>query len=162
MATYKLDGWNDEDELYTLIGLHSTMEPYRMAYMVNKYLGCSFYRTDQDQDVTMPDYTVRYPVYKYEDIINYMTFYLAPNKYWATLNTKSSSGGLFDSQEETEIKTVLLKEFAKVDYIIKVEKDPSFFPLKELISNLTKIPQVIAAYQLDELVIKQKDYLIFE
>ncbi|MEP3042468.1 hypothetical protein [Nonlabens ulvanivorans] len=46
--------------------------------------------------------------------------------------------------------------------MIKVEKDPEFFPLKKLINDLTKIPHVISAYQLDEHVIKQKDYLIFE
>ncbi|MGJ8683231.1 MAG: IPExxxVDY family protein [Nonlabens sp.] len=162
MATYKLDGWDYEEEPYTLVGIHSTMEPYRMAYMVNKYLGLKFHRTDEDQDVIMPNFTVRYPVYKYEDVINYTTFYLTPNKYWASLNTVVSSGGLFDNQEETEVKTVLLKEFAKVDFIIKVEKEASFFPLKKLINDLTKIPHVITAYQLDEHVIKQQDYLIFE
>ncbi|WOI22582.1 IPExxxVDY family protein [Nonlabens ulvanivorans] len=162
MATYKLDGWDCDDEPYTLVGIHSTIEPYRMAYMVNKYLGLSFKRTDVDQDVTMPNFTVRYPVYKYDDVINYNTYYLTPNKFWANLNTVTSSGGLFESQEQTEVKTVLIKEYARVDFIIKVEKDPEFFPLKKLINELTKIPHVISAYQLDEHVIKQKDYLIFE
>lgn len=162
MATYKLEGWDFDDEPYTLVGIHSTVEPYRMAYMLNKYLGLTFQRTDRDQDITMPEFTVKYPVYKYEDIVNYTTFYLTPNKYWAKLNTVVSSGGLFDNQEETEVKTILLKEFAAVDFIIKVEKEASYFPLKKLINDLIKIPQVITAYELDEHLIKQKDYLIFE
>ncbi|WP_438961465.1 IPExxxVDY family protein [Nonlabens sp.] len=162
MATYKLDDWVCDDEPYTLVGIHSTIEPYRMAYMVNKYLNLSFKRTDNDQDVTMPNFTVQYPVYKYEDQVHYHTFYLTPNKYWATLNTASSNGGLFENEEETIVKTILLKEYAGVDYIIKVEKDPAYFPLKKLINDITKIPQVITAYQLDHYAIKQKDYLIFE
>jgi len=162
MATYRLDGWDNDDEPYTLIGIHSTIESYRMAYMVNKYLGLSFSRTEIDQDITMPNFTVRYPVYKYEDVVNYNTFYLTPNKFWATLNTVTSSGGLFENQEETEVKTILLKEYAGVDFVIKVEKDAKYFPYKKLINDLTKIPHVISAYQLDQHVIKHKDYLIFE
>lgn len=162
MTTYKLDGWDCDDEPYTLVGIHSTIEPYRMAYMVNKYLDLSFERTEKDQDVTMPNFTVQYPVYKYEDRVQYNTFYLTPNKFWASLNTVTSSGGLFGNEEETEVKTVLLKEYAGVDFIIKIEKDPNYFPLKQLINDLIKIPHVISAYQLDQYAIKQKDYLIFE
>ena len=69
---------------------------------------------------------------------------------------------IFNNEESSDVKTVLIKEYATVDFLLKVEKDENYFPLKKLLNTLGEIPQVISVYQLDTFKIKQPDYLIFE
>jgi len=40
--------------------------------------------------------------------------------------------GLFDNEETTQVKTVLIKEYGTVDFLLKIEKDADFFPVKKL------------------------------
>ena len=162
MPSYTLTDWETEIEPYTLLGIHSTIEPYRLAYKINKHLKTQFSRTERDQDVTMPRYVSHYPVYKYVDTYENTTIYLVPNKFTGRLKETSSSLGLFGGTEVDEVKTVLLKEFQTVDFLLKIEKEEEVFPLKKWVNSLIEIPHVISAYQLDRFMIKNQDYLIFE
>ena len=162
MPSYTLTDWDNDDEPYTLIGIHASIEPYRLAYQINKHLKTEFYRTEKDQDITMPKYVSNYPVFCYKDRFENSTLYLTPNKYQGKLKELSSSLGLFEAQEVQEVKTVLLKEFQTVDFLLKIEKDEQSFPVKKWLHSLNKIPHIISAYQLDRFVIKNQDYLIFE
>jgi cytochrome c556 len=73
-----------------------------------------------------------------------------------------SSGGLFNEIEVQEIKVTLIKEYKEVDYLLKISTDDTSYDVKAFTTALTKIPQVISAYQVNPQVIKQQDYLIFE
>ena len=51
MAVHKLileDVFNEVS--YTLIGIHCTIEDYRVAYLLNKYLGINLVRSKEDLD----------------------------------------------------------------------------------------------------------------
>ena len=39
-----------EEALYTLIAIHCTVEDYRLAYLLNKYLGINLVRKSKDLD----------------------------------------------------------------------------------------------------------------
>jgi hypothetical protein len=161
MTALKLIDWGEEEN-YVLLGVHTTAEPYRLAYLINKYLKMQFFRTGYDHDVTMPDCKAHYPVYKHEDVVYNIDYFLVPNKYYGVLVKTSNSGGLFNDIDEQDIKVTLIKEYKDVDYLIKIcTEDPSY-SVKEIILSLLTIPQVISAYELDTLVIKHQDYLIFE
>lgn len=162
MAVHKLIDWEDEEEPYILIAIHSTTESYRIAYLINKYLHVSFSRTETDQDVLQQAYTANYPVYKHFSKEENVASYLIPNKFWGKSNQETAITGLFDTADSTLVKTLLIKEYPTVDYLLKIEKDEKNFPLKKLINTLGEIPQIISAYQIDTFKIKQQDYLIFE
>ncbi len=162
MAIHKLTDWELEEEPYILIAIHSTLEPYRMAYLLNKYLQKSFSRSIRDQDISHPAYKANYPVYKHFDYEQNAPFYLVPNKYWGIATHQPTMTGLFDNDESVKVKTVLIKEYGTVDFLLKIEKDEEFFPLKKLLNSIGEIPQVISVYQVDTFKIKQQDYLIFE
>ena len=161
MAVHKLTDLELDAEPYILIGIHCSIEPYRMAYMLNKYLGLGFARTDRDQDITMPTYEAHYPVFSYFDQEQNAPYYLIPNKYWGTLRNQGPAVGLFNDGD-TEVKTHLIKEYQSVDYLLKIEREEELFPLKKTLNALSEIPQVISTYPLDTYQIKQQDYLIFE
>ncbi|MFT5925667.1 MAG: hypothetical protein ACI9WL_000408 [Rubritalea sp.] len=162
MAVHKLMDWELEEEPYILMAIHAAIEPYRMAYLINKHLQVSFRRTEVDQDILQPAYTANYPVYKHFDQEQNAAFYLIPNKYWGISNEETASQSLFNNAESSEVKTLLIKEYGTVDFLLKVEKDEDYFPVKKLLNTLGEIPQVISVYQLDTFKIKQPDYLIFE
>jgi hypothetical protein len=163
MAVYKFSDWEMEDDPFLLIGIHSTVEPYRIAFLINKFLKISFKRELRDQDVNMEDYIAQYPVFHFQDKENNVSLYLAANHCKAQhIGISSSGGSLFENNEPTEIKTTLIKEYRRVDYLIKIEKDVEHYPLEKMLTELIKIPQVISVYEIDSLSIKNKDYLIFE
>ncbi|WP_124979242.1 IPExxxVDY family protein [Nonlabens xiamenensis] len=161
MAVHKLMNWEMEDEGFLLIAIHSSIEPYRMAYMINKHLGLGFSRMDRDQDIISPTYEAHYPVYAYFDKELNAPYYLVPNKYWGNLKQQGPAIGLFHDGDH-QIKTVLIKEYQTVDYLLKIEREEAFFPLKKTLNSISGIPQVISAYAIDSYTIKQQDYLIFE
>ena len=162
MGTHKLLDWDMDEEPYLLIGLHSTVEPYRMAYLINKYLKVSFKRQEKDQDITLQNYVARFPVYLYRDQDQNAPIYLVPNHCKAQIKSTSSAGGLFAINTVEEVKTTLVKEYRTVDYFLKIEKEPDEFPIKKMLNRLNEIPQVISVYQTDTDSIKNTDYLIFE
>lgn len=162
MGVVRLDFYDDHEESFDLIGLHTTVPFYRLAFFINTYLGVTFEREERDQDVSISGTIVNYPVFKHVDSVHNLKLYLVPNKNWVQSNNVRATGGLFDTAEPEMIKTVLIKEHVSVDYFLKIEQEASILPVDKMVSALSKIPAIISAYQLETLHIKQKDYLIFE
>ncbi len=50
MALHKLLVDDFDDDSYKLIAIHCRLEDYRLAYLLNKYLGLKFKRKDHDID----------------------------------------------------------------------------------------------------------------
>ena len=50
MALHKLLVDDFDDDSYKLIAIHTRLEDYRLAYLLNKYLGLKFKRKDHDID----------------------------------------------------------------------------------------------------------------
>lgn len=162
MAIYKLTDWEFEQDPYLLFAIHSYIQPYRMAYLLNKYAHLGFVRTDVDHVVLQSQYSTAYPLYKHIDLEQNAHFYLIPNKHWGLSNKKHTLQGLFSETEENNIKTVLIKEYKTVDFFLKIDKDPESFPVKRFVNQLNEISQISSVYQVDTYKIKQQDYLIFD
>jgi len=162
MGIHKLQDWDVDDEPFLLIGIHSTSEPYRMAYLINKYLKVSFKRQAIDQDINVQGFVARFQVYHYRNEDQNASLYLLPNHSRAQIKSVSSAGSLFAINQTEEIKTTLVREYRKVDFFLKIEKEPDQFPVKKLLNELNEIPQVISVYPVDITIIKNTDYLIFE
>ena len=78
MAVHKfiLDDTFDET-LYTLIGIHCSLEDYRLAYLINKYLGITLTRKSSDLDFNKGQ--VSYSIYEWEDHNQLITWNLVSN-----------------------------------------------------------------------------------
>lgn len=162
MPALKLTDWELEDT-YVLLAIHSTVESYRLAYLLNKYLNMQFVRTAYDHDIILTDAIAHYPVYKFEDHMQSLSLYLVPNKYNGTLRTTNTVVGLFSEQEQdVTVKTVLIKEFKDVDYLLKIEVDDTEYDVAGMVKSFQGISQIISVYPVDAHIIKQPDYLIFE
>lgn len=154
MTTYslELDDFSDDD--YTLIGVHSVVEDYRLAFLLNKYLNTHFLRTKQDLDFKNGNHNSLYSVYEYTNKKEGYDWFLISNVY----KTEVKSVGLFS---ESETKTFLIPEKKRVDYFLKVEGTFTADYIIKSIEKINQIPQIITSYQIETNTLKSRDFLIF-
>ena len=103
------------DHDYDLIGIHSVLADYRMAYFLNNYLSIQLRRFKNDLDFEFRNCS--FPLYKFEDETAYTSWSLIANKHVFTENVTEGGSNLF--LEETKI-SYLIPEKKKVDYFIKI------------------------------------------
>lgn len=162
MAIHKLimeDDFNDE---FSLIAIHCSEEPYKMAYMLNKHVSLQLKRKPLDIDFSNNGLDVTFSIFEYEDELSYILYNLVSNKSKSLSAKVHSSGGLFDEiTSEKTVTTFLLKEYKKVDFFLKIHSDYEKVPTRNLISAINEIEQVISAYSIESDKIKSKSNLIF-
>lgn len=157
MAVYKLDDVFCED-LYILIGIHCTIEDYRLAYLLNKHLSVNLIRKPLDLDYN--DGKSSYSIFEWEDNKQLITWNLVSNICKTTSYQDVNYGSLFENQEQITRKTYLLPEYKRVNYFLKIDSD-NLSEESHILNTILKMPQVITAYGIDINKIKYKDNLIF-
>ncbi|GAA4892650.1 hypothetical protein GCM10023311_16440 [Flaviramulus aquimarinus] len=160
MAVHKLILDDAFDEvLYTLIGIHCTLEDYRLAYLLNKYLGVTLARKVLDLDYD--NGKASYSIYEWEDEKQLVTWSLVSNisktETLQTIDYKS----LFDTQQNIIKTNYLLTEYKTVNYFLKIDSAFSFGKEKYILDSILTIPQIATAYSIDSNQLKSKDNLIF-
>ena len=155
MTIYELD-FNDFSSCeYSLVAIHTTLGDYKLAYLLNRQLSCTFKKSNFNLDKkNKNDVKASFSVYEYSNAE--YDFFLINN----TFKNKSTTNGvsLF-----TESYTVdyLVPEKKKVDYFIKIEGDVNSDYLSNLVVKLKELPQVLTSYEIDIDSLKSKDFLIF-
>jgi len=154
-----------EEDNYTLIAIHCSLLPYRMAFLCNKHLGLRLARNREDIVVRYKDSTASFPVYSYKDHNEYTTYHLLGNlhKTKAVFDVNPVETELF-SEEAMDISVAryLIPEYRNVDYFLKIETERLHFSSKVLLNNILSISQVITAYDQEYAQLKSKNNLIIE
>ena len=162
MINHKLVLENDFQEEFSLIAIHCSEQPYKMAYMINKQVALRLARKKLDVDFSNNGLDIAFPIFEYEDESNYFVYNLVANKNKSLSAKFLSSGGLFSElASEKTVTNFLLEEFKNVDYFLKVHSDYEKIPTRNLISSINQIEQVISAYLIENDRIKTKNNLIF-
>ncbi|MDG1728319.1 MAG: IPExxxVDY family protein [Algibacter sp.] len=160
MAVHKLilDDTFD-DALYTLIAIHCRLEDYRLAYLLNKYLGITLSR--KSSDIDYKNGQVSYSIYEWEDHKQLITWSLVSNICKTEALQQSDYKSLFDNQDKITKTFQLLPEHKTVNYFLKIDSEFSFSKEKYILESILKIPRIATAYSLDSNKLKSKDNLIF-
>ncbi|SDX59725.1 hypothetical protein SAMN05444411_10714 [Lutibacter oricola] len=145
----------DLDDDYTLIGIHSTEEDYKLAYILNKHLNFRFTRYKENLDFKTSK--AEYPLFEFKDDCSLINYYLINNKYKLVIENKDNEG-LFGGNYST--LEYLLPEKKRVDYFLKIEGSCNASTFK-LVNDLNKINQIITSYTININDLKSKDHLIF-
>ena len=143
-----------EDD-YALIGVHSTEEDYRLAYLLNKHLNMHLMRFHDALD--FEDSEAQFPLFEYKDEKKYLNYYLINNTHLRFVdqeNSESLFGGNYTM-------SYLVPEKKNVDYFLKIEGSPDELFEESLAADLKQIDQVITAYPIDPESLKSKNNLIF-
>ncbi|MDO9274494.1 MAG: IPExxxVDY family protein, partial [Lutibacter sp.] len=144
-----------EDD-YTLIGIHSTEEDYRLAFLLNSYLKINLTRFKNNLD--FQNSTAVFPLFEYKDEANYINYYLINNKYIDLVDNQYKEG-LFGGNYSTT--SYLIPEKKKVDFFLKIEGCNNDDFIQNLVNDLNKINQIITSYSIKPKTLKSKENLIF-
>ncbi|GEQ84967.1 hypothetical protein ULMS_04750 [Patiriisocius marinistellae] len=163
MGTYKLILDDDFKEEFSLIAIHCSEEPFRLAYLLNQFVELRLMSRRVDLDFSKDGLEITFPLYDFEDEMKYTSYNLVANRCKSHVAKMASSGSLFGNitNEET-ITTYVIPEYKQVDYFLKIQSDFNSVGLKTTISKINEIKQVISAYEIDVEKLKSKNNLIFD
>jgi len=148
-----------EESVFTLIAIHCTIEDYRLAYLLNKFLNIRLVRKRFDLDFNRGKSA--YSVYKWEDKKQLLTWNLVSNICKVNDVTETNSGLLFEKTHSVTKTFNLLPELKNVNYLLKIDDEFNVKKEKHIINTILSIPQIATAYTVDQSQIKSKDNLIF-
>jgi len=144
-----------EDE-YSLIGIHTTLEDFKLAYLLNKKLGTHFYRSKEDLSYEKLKKQASFSIFNYSNLKYDFEWFLIANS--SKIENQTASHELLLT---SETKTYLIPEKKKVDFFIKIIGNVQYSFIAETVHKIKTIDQVITSYAIDKNTLKSKDFLIF-
>jgi hypothetical protein len=144
-----------EDE-YSLIGIHTALEDFKLAYLLNKNLSTSFQKSREDLIIEDLQIKASFSIFNYSSIKYDFDWFLIANSSKREHQTESNELLL-----TSETKTYLIPEKKRVDFFIKICGDLEYNFMSETVDKIKKIDQVITSYLIDKNTLKSKDFLIF-
>ncbi len=151
-----------EDEHFYLIAIYSSLEAYKLAYSINKYLKVKLERERLDIDFNHSEYQAQYALFSHKDPKNYFNLHLVANKFKGEPKRILSSGSLFEEEELSPQEVYLVPEYNKVDYFLKFSEELSEKEFSRMLTKIGQIPQIQAAHRVNINELKSKQNLIFE
>ncbi|MGM0635728.1 MAG: IPExxxVDY family protein [Bacteroidota bacterium] len=145
---------------FALIGISSSIEMYRLAFLINRELGISLKRLDFDIDYHYDNKFAFYPIYEYYSKEIESEVFLVANKHISKSPKTNSTGSLFSENNSLEIK-YLMPEFKQLDYLIKIEEENDSLKIKKILIDLNNIKQIASAYFIENKNVKSPENLIF-
>ena len=147
-----------EDINYALIGIHCSIEDYRLAYLLNKYLGLNLKR--KSVDIEYKD-TSSYSIFEWEDEKQLTVWNLVSNSSKIEVNDAVDITSLFINEEKFTKTKHLIPEYKKVNFILKISEVPNPHLERQTLNKILEIPQVVTAFGIDASKLKTTDQLIF-
>ena len=156
MQVYALEMDDCCEEPYSLIGIHSTLEDYKLAYLMNRNLNTRFNKATEDLEFKRDQKKASFSIYNYENTNDGFDWFLIANSYRRENQTVSNELLL-----TTETKTYLISEKKKVDFFLKICGESEYDFVMKIIQKIKNIDNVITAYSIDKNTLKSRDFLIF-
>jgi len=146
----------EDDVDYSLVGIHSTEEDYRLAFLLNKHLNTKLTRYKNNLD--FKNSNAEFPLFEFKDENNFINYYLINNKHKEFVKNQKNVG-LFDGNYSTI--SYLIPEKKKIDFFLKIEGCFQDSFINSLIEKLNTVNQIITSYSIEPTTLKSKDHLIF-
>ena len=144
-----------EDE-YSLIGIHSALEDYRLAYLLNKNLDTRFAKSNKDLEFENNKNKLSFSIFNFLHKKYDFEWFLIANSF--KKENKTTANELLLT---TETISYLIPEKKKVDYFIKISGEIAPHSVLNIVQKIKNIEQVITSYTIDKNTLKSKDFLIF-
>lgn len=161
MGTYKLVLDDDIGYDFTLIAIHCSLEPYYLAFLLNKHLKIKLERTRKDVHLNYAGFEAGFALFEYDDDYRYLTYQLIQNRTRMMVSGENSDG-LFGFENNATKRFLFMQELPKVDFMLRIVDDGSAFAKAKTITTLNQITQIVTAYDVDVTTLKSKENLIIE
>jgi hypothetical protein len=144
------------EEEYALIGIHTALEDYKLAYLLNKNLNTHFAKSQKNLEFDNDQKRASFSIYNFTSKKYDFAWFLIANSFKRENQTESNELLL-----TSETKTYLIPEKKKVDFFIKISGEIAFEFVAEAVHKIKNIEQIITSYSIDKNTLKSKDFLIF-
>ncbi len=148
----------EELEDYSLIGIHTSEEDYRLAYLLNKNLNTSFSKHHLHLD--FKNNNAAFSIYEFFDESKQQDNFLISNKFIGNY-TQVANANLFSDNISYSTTIYLIPEKKRVDFFLKIEGGTLPDEIKKIVEKLNDIHQIITSYSINPSELKSKDFLIF-
>ena len=145
---------------FKLIGIHSPQEPHKLAYLINSVLDTSFKRMESNLELTFNRKLVSFPIFDYFNEEWDTKSYLICNK--VNYEQESIVGNNLFETEDLVTSEFLLKDYKRVDYLLKIEDELDIFNPQLIIDKLIQTQQISMAYSIESNAIKNPEHLILD
>ena len=103
-----------EEVDFKLIAIYANLEPYKMAFLLNRFLNLKLMRSRFDVDFNHKDVQAMYALFTYKDLANYRDYYLVSNKFKGKARKILNAGSLFLEEEVRPLEVNLIPQYKKV------------------------------------------------
>lgn len=149
-----------EEEHFSLIGIHCTIEDYRLAFLLNAALNTRL--TRKDSDIDNNNLKTTFSIFEWEDHTQFKTWHLVSNACKIVSNQSHETlDSLFHFNQITTETHHLVSEYKKANYLLKINNGLNAKKEKLILEKILKIDHVITAYSIATNALKSKDQLIF-
>lgn len=156
MQIHALDFEDFSEEKYALIGIHTPLENYKIAYLLNQQFKINLKKESYTLDIQKKECIVSFDVYSYENTTYDFHWYLIENSC-SQENTTIAHNALFSS----ETKNYLIPEKKNIDFFLKISGDSPNKFIDKTVAEMNTIDQIMTSYAITPTTLKSKDFLIF-
>lgn len=158
MVVHKLSLDFSTEIPFSLIAIHTSLEDYHLAYLINQQLPILL---SKKEDIELPSRngSLCFSRFFYENLEYDIVWDLFRNKSSTDLGIIDDSLSITSDLFEVSTTTYLLSEYKKVDYFLRVQNFEE--SVDSIISSLNNILRIETIYQIHEHQIKSKNNLIF-
>lgn len=158
MKIHKLNLDDYAENNFALLAFYTSLEPFQIAFQINKELNLSLKRSEKDLDFNFVE--ASFPYFVYEAVKTHCHWSLIANKCLTERPFMNSSGSLFSTHGfKEEVLKFLIPEKKNIDYFLKVkgidEKEAN-----EIFKKLKKQPILGTIYLLNPNQLKSVSNLI--
>jgi hypothetical protein len=151
----------DFEEAYSLVAIHSPLDDYRLAFVINKALSIKLARSKTD--ISFEKHGSTFNRYQWYEQTQEFDWNLVCNSSTSEQEGESLNQQLlFNDLDASFTSHQLIPELPKVDFFLKIEGDQIEEIEKEVLQKLQNSPQIIMAYSVEVNKIKSKNNIIFE
>ena len=144
-----------EDNFF-LIGIHTTLEDFRLAYLLNQTLKTHLKKDKQSLIFKRQKKSSAFTIFTYNSPKYEDRWDLISN--CSVVDVKKNENELL---LPSQIRTYLIPERKKIDYFIKITGNITQDYIKKTVKKIQSIDQIITSYFIDKNTLKSKEYLIF-
>ncbi len=144
------------EDNYTLIGIHTALEDFKLAYLLNNNLKTHFTKANYSLDFGKEENKASFSIYHYTNDKYEYEWYLISNSYKEERTYVTDTLGL-----STETKTYLIPEKKRVDFFMKIVGESNQELIQKTIEKINTIGQVVTSYSIEIDTLKSKEFLIF-
>lgn len=159
MAISVLELDDFESDNFNLIAIKTSVQSYRLAYLINQVLEISLEKSEFSLDLTKFGIKTSFEVFVYEDKTNQLYWSLISNYSYQTILGYTKELELIEDNEVSDIH--LIPEYNDVQFFLKIEETQNTKTIQELFRKLEKISILSNIYEIDKNTLVSINNLLF-